>query len=230
VNSANIIRKRFLENIDSEYKKFSETTIVPKCYAVAGIRMPVIRQFAKEICKGDWRSYLDAVRDEYSEDMILRGMIIAEAKMDLDERFAKINEFVPKIDNWGICDSFCSSLKITKKNKDAVWNMIMPFIGTGEEFQIRFAVVMMLAYFMDEEYVDMVIEHMEKIRHPGYYVKMAVAWCLSYCFINFPEKTMTYLKDNTLDDFTFGKALSKITDSFRVGENLKDEIRKMRRK
>jgi len=230
MNSPEEIRKEFLKNIDLNYREFSERTVVPKSYAAAGIRMPVIRQYAKEIRNGDWRSYLDKICDEYSEDMILRGIIIAAAKMSPDERFAKIREFVPLIDNWAICDSFCSSLKFADKNKDAVWDMIIPFLDTEEEFQIRFAVVMMLTYFIDEIYIDKVIEHMERIRHPGYYVKMAVAWSLSYCFIKFPQKTMKYLKDNTLDDFTYNKALSKITDSLRTDDNMKTEIRKMRRR
>ena len=224
------IRKRFLANADVKYKEFSDKIVVPGEHGVAGIRMPVIKEFAKEISRGDWKRYLSETKDEYSEDLILRGLIISIVKTDIDEKLRMISEFVPLIDNWAVCDSFCLSLKMTKKNMDAVWNMILGFINKNDEFQIRFAIVMMLGFFIDEKHVKDVISHMEEIKHPGYYVKMAVAWCLSVCFIKFPDETMRYLKNNTLDDFTFNKALSKITDSFRVDPETKEKIRVMRRR
>jgi 3-methyladenine DNA glycosylase AlkD len=224
------IRERFLSRADHDMKEFGGKIIVPRGYQVIGIRTPVMRAFAKEICNGDWRSYLDGIDDKYHEDMILRGFIIAHAKMDDNERYELVRKFIPGIDNWAICDTFCSALNVNKKNADAVWKFIIPYLGTNDEFQIRFAVAMMILHFVNTEYVKNVIRHMETIKHDAYYVKMAVAWCLSVCFIKFPEETMPCLKNNTLDDFTFSKTLSKITDSFRVSDDVKHEIRKMRRK
>ena len=71
---------------------------------------------------------------------------------------------------------------------------------------------------------------LDRIKHDGYYVKMAVAWAISVCFVKYPEKTMAYLKDNTLDDFTYNKALQKIVESFRVNKETKNIIRSMKRK
>ncbi|MDR0198397.1 MAG: DNA alkylation repair protein [Methanomassiliicoccaceae archaeon] len=224
------IRKRLLGNAEDGYKKFSDVITVPGDHPIVGIRMPVIKQFAKDICKGDWASYLNETDDEYHEDLLLRGFIISYARTDLDERFRMIRSFVPKMDNWAVCDSFSMSFKISKRDADAFWNFVIPFLDTGEEFQIRFAVVMMLAHFVDEEHINDVIGYMDSIKHPAYYVKMGVAWCIADCFIKFPEITMSYLKDNALDDFTFNKALSKITDSFRVSDDAKNDIRRMRRK
>jgi 3-methyladenine DNA glycosylase AlkD len=211
-------------------KEFGSKIVVPKDHGVIGIRTPVMRAFAKEICGNDWRSYLDEVDDEYHEDVVLRGFIIAQAKMHADERFELIRSFIPKIDNWAICDTFCSALKVNRNNADTVWNFIIPYFDTNDEFQIRFAVAMMIFHFVNAEYVKDVIRYMEAVKHDAYYVKMAVAWCLSTCFIKFPEETLRYLENNTLDDFTFGKTLSKITDSFRVSDDMKNTVRKMRRK
>jgi len=224
------IRKRFLTNADPGYRAFNEKVVVPKDFATIGIRLPVIRQFAKEICKGDWRSYLSEIKDVYHEDMILKGLIIAMADMELEERFSLIRSFVPRMDNWAICDSLCCAIKTTKKNREAYWKMIMPFLDTGEEFQIRFAVVMMWGHFIDDDHIRKVIDIMDTVKHDAYYVRMGVAWCLSVCFVKYPEITMDYLKNNTLDKFTFNKTLSKITDSYRVSDDHKENIRAMRRK
>ena len=224
------IRKRMFKNAEGDYKKFSDTVTVPGKYKILGIRMPIIKQFAKDICGGDWRSYLNEIKDEYHEDLLLRGYIISYAKTDLNEKFRLIRDFVPIMDNWAVCDSFTMSFKIPKNDMKAYWDLALPYLDTGEEFQIRFAVVMMLAHFIDGEHIKDVIGYMDSIKHPAYYVKMGVAWCIADCFIKFPEITMGYLRNNTLDKFTFNKALSKITDSFRVSDGAKAEIRSMRRK
>jgi len=223
------MRRKLFENADGDYKKFNDTIIVPGKHRIIGIRMPLIKQFAKDVCKGDWRSYLNEIRDEYHEDLLIRGFIISYARTDIEERFRLIRSFVPKIDNWAVCDSFTMSFK-SKKERDAFWDLIIPYLDTDEEFQIRFAIVTMLAQFIDEEHINAILGYMDSIKHPAHYVRMGVAWCIADCFIKFPEITMRYLKSNTLDDLTFNKALSKITDSFRVGDDVKATIRSMRRK
>ncbi|MDR0334525.1 MAG: DNA alkylation repair protein [Methanomassiliicoccaceae archaeon] len=224
------IRERLLQNAEGDYKKFSDVIVVPGGHKILGIRMPVIKQTAKDICAGDWRSYLDDIEDVYHEDLLLRGFVISYAKTDIEEKFRLIREFVPKLDNWAVCDSFSMSFKIPKRETGAFWDFILPFLDTNKEFQIRFTIVMMLAHFVDNAHIDDVIGFMDSIKHPAYYVRMAVAWCIADCFIKFPKETAAYLRKNTLDDATFNKALSKITDSFRVSDGAKEEIKKMRRK
>jgi 3-methyladenine DNA glycosylase AlkD len=224
------IRKTFLTNVDPVYREFNTKIVVPGEHKVIGIRMPVIRKFAKEITKGDWKRYLNEIKDEYSEDLLLRGFIITHCKTSVEEKLMMFSEFIPLIDNWAVCDCVCTSLNVSKKNKDAVWNMILRFLNSDEEFEVRAAVVLMLAHFIDDEYVDRVISYADNVAHHGYYVRMAVAWCLSVCFVKYPEMTTEYLKNCSLDDNTFNKTISKITDSRRVDDVLKEQIRKMRRR
>jgi len=224
------MRRSFLTNADPAYKEFSTKIVVPGEYKVIGIKMPVIRRFAKEITKGDWKRYLNETADEYSEDLLLRGFVITGCRTDIDEKLRMLSEFIPLIDNWSICDSVCMSLNVNRKNKDAVWNVIIHFLDSDKEFEQRAAVVLMLAHFIDDEHIDRVISYADNVAHQGYYVRMAVAWCLSVCFVKYPERTMEYLKNCSLDDITFNKTLSKITDSFRVDDDLKEKIRKMRRR
>lgn len=58
---------------------------------------------------------------------------------------------------------------------------------------------------------------------------MAVAWAISIAYIKFPKETMELLKHNELDDFTYNKALQKIIESYRVSDEEKEKIRKMKR-
>lgn len=98
------------------------------------------------------------------------------------------------------------------------------------EYEIRFGVVMSMQLFIDDEHIEQLLEEYDAIRHDGYYVKMAVAWALSVCFVKFPEITMRYLKqNNALDDFTYNKTLQKIIESYRVDAETKKLIKQMKR-
>jgi 3-methyladenine DNA glycosylase AlkD len=85
-------------------------------------------------------------------------------------------------------------------------------------------------FYIEYAYIDEVLDIYDNIKHDGYYVKMAIAWALSVCFVKFPDKTMAYFKNNTLDDFTYNKALQKIIESNRVSTENKVIIKAMKRK
>lgn len=222
------LRNRLFELADDKYKEF-HSSLCPNTENIIGVRLPQLRQIAKEITKGDWRGFLSTSKEDYYEEVLINGLVIAYAKCDVDERLNYIKDFVPKIYNWAICDTFCNTLKFVNKNKEAVWDFIQPYLKSSKEFEIRFAVVIILNYYITEDYIDIVLETLDKVRHNGYYVKMAVAWAISMCFIKFEEKTMLYLKNNNLDDFTYNKSLQKICESLRVDKKTKALIKSMKR-
>lgn len=223
------IREQIFELSDEEYRIF-QSRLCPDNDNILGVRIPMLRKLAKEIAKGNSREYIKTAQSEYYEEVMLQGMVIGYIKAEALETLKYITEFVPKIDNWGVCDSFCSGLKFTKTNKECVWNFLKPYLSSKQEFEMRFGIVMLLDFYIEENYIDKVLALLDKAKHEGYYVKMAVAWAISICYIKFPRKTMAYLKNNTLDDFTYNKALQKITESLRVDTDAKILIRSMKRK
>ena len=208
----NNLKDKLFELSDEKYKKF-HSGLCPNIDNIIGVRLPKLREIAKEIAKGDWRDFLAISSNDYYEEVMINGLVIAYAKCDVDEKLNYIESFVPKIDNWAICDSFCNSLKFVNKNKEKVLEFIQPYLKSNKEFEIRFAVVIIL----------------DEVKHEGYYVKMAVAWAISLCFVKFEEKTMNYLKNNKLDDFTYNKSLQKICESLRVDKDTKAIIKSMKR-
>lgn len=222
------LRDKLFELSDDKFKTF-HSRLCPNTDNIIGVRLPLLRQLAKEIAKGDWRNFLSNSKEEYYEEILINGLVIAYAKCDVEERLNYIESFVPKIDNWAICDSFCNTLKFVNKNKEIMWEFIQPYLKSYNEFEIRFTVVIILNYYITEDYIDLVLKTLDNIKHDGYYVKMAVAWAISMCFIKFEEKTMAYLKDNSLDDFTYNKSLQKICESLRIDKNTKELIKSMKR-
>ncbi|MNM76541.1 DNA alkylation repair enzyme [compost metagenome] len=229
------VKEQLLGLVDQEYQKFS-TALIPNIDkdTVLGVRLPELRKIAKSLAKDDWRAYLQEALNypekEYFEEIMIQGMLIGYLKADIEEILQYVGDFVPKINNWSVCDSFCIGLKFTNKNKDKVWSFLKPYLSSTQEYELRFGIVMLLNFFVDEEHIDEVLRLLNHIEHDGYYVKMAVAWALSISFIKLPEQTMVLLRDNSLDDFTYNKALQKITESYRIDQDTKMLIRGMKRK
>lgn len=221
------IRNKLFELADSKYKEF-HSGLCPNTNNIIGVRVPVLRNYAKELAKQDFREYLKNARDDYYEEVMLQGMVIGLAKIDIEEFFSYLKMFIPKIDNWAVCDVCCAGFKITTNHMEQVWEFLHEYLKSDNEFEIRFAVVMLLNYYIKDEYIDKVLSEIDKIKHSGYYVQMAIAWLVSIAYIKFPEKTMKYLKNNTLNNFTYNKALQKIVESSRVSDSDKKIIRSMK--
>lgn len=222
------IRKKIFELADEKYKEF-HSGLCPNTNNIVGVRVPILRNYAKELASGDFRKYLKNAKNDYYEEIMLQGMVIGLAKMDIEERLKYIEGFVPKIDNWAICDVFCAGLKFVNKNKEQVWKFLQKYTKSKEEFELRFLIVMMLDFYITEEYINKVIALLDSIKHTGYYVKMAISWTISVAYVKYPKITMEYLKNNTLDDFTYNKALQKILESYRVSDEDKKIIRGMKK-
>lgn len=221
------IRSKLFNLSEDEYRNF-HNKLCPNTENILGVRLPLLRNIAKDLAKNNWEAYLNNPYNEYYEEIMIEGLTIGYIKADINTRFKYIKRFIPKIDNWAICDSFCNNLKFTKNNLNEVWEFISTYLSSNKEFELRFAIVMMLHYYINEEYIDRVLHILNDINHEGYYVKMAVAWAISFAYIKFPHKTLVFLKNNNLDSFTYNKSLQKIIESTRVSKEDKDLIRSMK--
>ena len=188
------IKAKLLKKSEKDYKNFS-ASLIPNINNVLGVRLPTLRKIAKEIYKNnEWEEFVNQQKFEYMEEIMLQGMVIGLIKKQPEEILKYVLNFVPKIDNWAVCDSFCNSLKFTNKNKELVWAFLQPYFKSDKEYEIRFGYVMLLSYFIDEFYIDKVLKLIDDFKDEKYYSKMSVAWALSICYIKFPEKTHKYLQ------------------------------------
>lgn len=215
------LRRQLAALSDEKYRRFS-ASLLPNVDNILGVRLPVLRKIAKATAKGDWQAYLAFASDSTFEETMLQGLVIGYVNACPEELLRQIARFVPKINNWSVCDSFCIGLKFTLANRDAVWEFLQPYFSSSAEFDVRFAVVMLLNFYMEPEWIDRTLARLNLVRHTGYYAQMAVAWAVSMYYVKFPEQTMPFLLQNSLDDFTFHKALQKITESLCVDKEQKN--------
>jgi len=219
------MRKKLLELQDEKYREFN-SKLLPNINNILGVRVPDLRKLAKELAQNDWQNYRD---DLYYEEIMLQGLVIGYAKIDADKKLQLLREFIPKIDNWGTCDIVCSNLKFITQNKEMAWDFIQPYLNSKNEFDVRFGIVILLNYFIDDKYIDKILKILDKIKHDGYYAKMAVAWALSICFVKYWDKTLEYLQTSNLEKWTFNKTIQKTCESYRITTNQKDFLRKLKK-
>ena len=141
--------------------------LTPVDHIILGARLPAMRELAKRIAKDDWRGYIEGWSPRYFEDYMLRGMVVAYAKMDISERFDQYSRFVPLIDNWSVCDSFCNTWRPKRDERPLVWGFIIPYLHSDDEFRMRFSAVMMLTHFIDDDHIDDVISELDSVDNEG---------------------------------------------------------------
>lgn len=222
------IKKELIQLQDKKYKEF-HGGLCPGTENIIGVRVPVLRNYAKELLKQyDFKELMKNIDNEYYEEIMLQGMLIGLAKEEFSTILKYITNFIPKIDNWAVCDVFCAGLKITKKHKEEMWDFIQTYLKSNKEFEIRFGVVMLLDYYIEESYLNQNFEIFDSIKNTAYYVQMAVAWAISISLIKYYDETIKYLKKAKIDKFTYNKALQKGIESYRITPEQKQELRNMK--
>lgn len=221
------LREYLYEAVDEKYREF-HSSLCPNVNDILGVRIPKLREMAKTIAKDNPIEFLEKYVCEFYEEKMIYGLVIGYMKADLETRIKYLNKFVPMIDNWAVCDCACSTYKFTQKNMEEMFEYIKKYVFSNKEFEVRFACIMLMDYFLIDEYIDEVFQIFNNIKLDKYYVEMAIAWAISEAFIKNEKKTREFLANNTLSVNTFNKALQKIIESNRVDDKTKDEMRKMK--
>lgn len=223
------IRADLFKMQDIKFREFSKSLCTTSKYEMIGVRTPDVRKYAKSLLRENYMEFLNSDNIKYYEEELLKGILIGELKAPIDDVFKYLKDFVPTIDNWAVCDCLCASLKCTNKNMDEMWNFLQKYIKSDREYEIRFALVMYLDYFIDVKYLGEIFCQIEGITNKEYYVKMAIAWFLAESFIKERNLTLDFLERAKIDGWTYNKALQKIVESYRVSEGDKDMARKMKK-
>ena len=218
-------------HVDEKFKDFT-SALIPGSRPILGVRIPVLRKIAKQIAKEDWQTFLKEAAEDTYEEVNIKGFVIGYVKADLETLLLYIAEHIEKINDWSLCDGFCSNLKIVAKHKEEFLDFLLPYAKIDEEFKQRVVAVMLMDYYLDDVYIDQTLAVLDGLKNEKYYCKMAVAWAIATAWAKQRGKTYTYMQDgnNTLDDWTYNKAIQKMLESYRVSEEDKKMLRKMKRK
>ncbi|MBR3230209.1 MAG: DNA alkylation repair protein [Bacilli bacterium] len=210
---------------DEKYKEMQKRIIKNNNIKIIGIRIPTLKKIAKNISKENYIDFIKYNTHKYLEENILHGLILGYIKEDEIKLLKQIDKFIPYIDNWETCDTVCANLKQFKKLDI---NIIKKYINENPWSQ-RFGLVILLDHYIKEENLNFIYNTCKSINTEEYYVKMAISWLLSICYIKYPTNTLSFLKKTNLDKFTHNKTISKICDSKRIEKEEKEKLKLMRK-
>ena len=229
---------------------------------VMGLHSPEIKQVAKQLAReggevvspdGERRlctngaeviRVFEAVPSDSLcyEETVIWGYLINLEKCSLDDRLAILSRYVPVLDNWAVCDSYCAHAKwMARADKTALWTFLERWFDSEREFEARFAVVVAMCYFLKEEWLDKVFERINglnfdhikskyksikgkpKVAQQGtvqgaepYYVRMGVAWLLATALAKFPDATRAFVSLSDLPEDVVKLYIRKARESFRT--------------
>ena len=222
------IQKSLMDMQDLGYRDFNSSLLpgVPK-ESVIGVRIPEIRKYARTLYKtGEWEKFITELPHTYYEENALHMILLCNIK-DYDTCIKYINEFLPYIDNWAVCDTL--SPKVFAKHKAQLLENILRWSSSSHTYTCRFGLRMLMTHFLDDSFSADFLEIPAAIRSEEYYVKMMVAWFFATALAKQWEATLPYLENRQLDPWTHRKTIQKAIESYRIPPERKDYLRTLRK-
>ena len=216
---------------EPDYRAFS-ARLLPGVEDLLGVRLPTLRKLARRIARDGAEEYLARAASASFEERLLQGLALACAPMERPERVSALERFLPRIDNWSVCDSTAASCRFLREEPGFWLDWLIPLAQHPDEYRVRFAIVCLLDHFIEGSApgAERVLDICARVRHEGYYARMANAWAIAECAVYAPESALALLKSGRVDAFTREAAIRKACESLRVPEKTKAQFRALRRK
>lgn len=214
---------------------------------VLGLHAPTMKAVARELCKADATKYITAFENEPHgalcyEETVVWGLLINGVKCSIDARLQMLERYIPVMDNWAVCDSFCAAAKwAARADKECLWQWMQRWFASSREFEVRFAVVFSMCYMLEPSWVERVFARIDKVDFGNikseyksvkgkpemaqegsvqgaepYYVRMAVAWLLATALVHYPELTRGFVASSHLPADVVRLYVRKARESFRT--------------
>lgn len=223
------LQKQLFELSDAEYAAFQSklTPGIPEELFI-GVRVPVLRKFAKEYMKDPaCVQFLTALPHRYFDENMLHALILSEIK-DYDQTIEHVDAFLPYVDNWAVCDIM--SPKCFRKNKDRLLCDIRDWIGSDQTYTCRFGIEMLMSHYLDKDFKPEYPEIAAAVKSEEYYVNMMIAWYFATALAKQWDSVLPYIENNRLDTWVHNKTIQKASESYRITSEQKELLRAMKRK
>ena len=222
------IQKRLFELSDEKNADFS-AKLTPGIdrEKFLGVRIPASRKLAKEIIKeNEHKDFLNSLPHKYYDENILHSILISEIK-DYDECIKYVDEFLPYVDNWAVCDTM--SPKAFKNKHERLMNDILRWVDSDQTYTIRFGLKMLMAHFLGNDFKKEYLEIPAKIKSDEYYINMMIAWFYATALAKQWDSTIVYIENGVLDKWVHNKAIQKARESYRITAEQKEYLKSLKK-
>ncbi len=222
------IEKVLFENRDLKYRDF-HSKLMPDYdkSKIIGVRMPEVRKIAKSFSENkDIDLFLKDLPHKYYEENNIHAAIVCEFN-DYEKTAEYLNLFLPFVDNWATCDMI--KPKTFKKNRELLRSDIDRWLASSHSFTVRFAIEMLMTYFLDDRFEEDYFNKVLKVKNEEYYVKMMKAWYFATALAKQWNSAVKVLENEELDVWTHNKTVQKAIESFRVTDEQKIYLRTLKK-
>ncbi len=221
------VRKELFRLSDRKYRAFQRKlipTVDPG--TVIGVRLPDLRQYAKQLRKdGDDAAFLADLPHRYYDENMLHACLLSEEN-DADRCVAELERFLPYTDNWATCDTILP--KAFRKRPAALLPMIRRWIASGETYTVRFGIGTLMRHYLDDAFDPAYPELVASVRSDEYYVNMMIAWYFATALAKQYDAVLPFLSDRRLAPWTHNKTIQKAVESDRVPNERKRYLKSLR--
>ncbi len=220
------IKEYLLSKQDIGYRNFT-LPLLPNIdeKTFIGVRLPILKKYAKDLDEKSRKEFLKSLPHQYHEENILHAFILSNIK-DYDEYINYINEFLPHVTNWSVCDTLCN--KYLNKYKDLLIKDIYKWLKSDEIYRVRYAIKCLMNYYLNENHRDEYIQKVEEVKLDDCYVKMMIAWYLATGLAKNYDSFIKVIEEHHFDAFTHNKAIQKAIESYRVSEHHKAYLKTLK--
>ncbi len=223
------ISNQLFELQDLSYKKF-QSKLIPTINSdcVIGVRTPALKKLGKQLLgTPEAEEFLKYLPHTYYEENNLHAFFITKIK-DYDSCIDALEKFLPFVDNWATCDGM--SPKIFKKHLDRLQEQIKIWIDSEDIYTIRFAIKMLMDFYLDDNFSEEYLELVSKVRSDEYYVKMMAAWYFATALAKQWDATVFYIENQCLDVWIHNKTIQKAVESYRITKEQKEYLKTLKRR
>ena len=222
------IQMYLITQADPKYRAFT-LPLIPNVdeKTFLGVRLPVLKKYAKELDVKEREKFLDSLPHLYHEENILHAFILSNIK-DYDEFIRRVDSFLPFVTNWSVCDTLCN--KCLAKYRELLLPQIYDWLKSNEVYRVRYSVKCLMNYYLGEDFAP---EHIQKVREvtlTDYYVRMMIAWYLATGLAKNYGDFIKPIEEKWFDDFTHNKAIQKAVESYRVSDDHKQYLKTLKEK
>lgn len=212
---------------DLEYKSFHSRlmpTINPE--TIIGIRMPVLRKYAKALAKiPEADEFLTILPHKYYDENNLHALLI-EPIRDYEKAVSLIEDFLPYVDNWATCDLM--SPKIFAKHTDELFIRINDWIRSDKVYTVRYGLGMLMRYFLNENFDESYLELATGITSDEYYINMMLAWYFATALAKQYSSAVKFIEQKRLSPWVHNKTIQKAIESLQVSPKHKAYLRTLK--
>ena len=145
---------------------------------------------------------------------------------DYSDAIMALDDFLPYVDNWSTCDTIIP--QSFKDRPPQLFSKIKDWIETPHAYTIRFAIGVLMRYYLGEGFSEEHLSLVAAVRSEEYYVNMMIAWYFATALAKQYDSAVAVLEKRMLPKWIHNKTIQKAVESYRITAEQKTYLKTLK--